>query len=513
MLKHSCIALGLLILSFYPEFSVGTVIQPEFELPTEDPLEDELHPMLAEVIGAGPFEPRWSSLIEHELPDWFKHDKLGISVHWGPYAVPGWTPHKDSPFGVAYAEWYRVWMESNPAVKKHHVDTYDGVHYDDFINGATNLSTGSVERFSASKFDADAWMKTFSEAGFRYFFITAKHHDGFCLWDTDYTDRNAVAMGPRRDLLRELVDAARVYGVRIGFYYSFYEWNNPYYTGQDLDAVRYDGLKELDDCDGDGIPSEYVDDFMIPQIKELIDLYHPDYLCFDGEWDHGYQHWRSRQIIAYYYNQAASRGQPVVVNDRFGQANEGNSDTRGVYGDFYHVEYEAEIDRTKPWAMWRGFGNSYGYNRNEPESNILSITDTIKLLVEVIGDNGNVEFNLGPRSDGSIAEFELERIEAIGRWLAVNGEAIFGATKAALPPNPVYRTTRQTELGRLYVHVFNWPLSGALKITDADPVAKHAYLLASGQNLRFEADEDGSLLLQLPQTPPDKHVSVIVVQY
>ena len=114
--------------------------------------------------------------------------------------------------------------------------------------------------------------------------------------------------------------------------------------------------------DGDG-ELEYVDDFMIPQLKELIDAYHPAYLSFDGEWDHGYPYWRSRQIVAYFYNQAAARGQEVLVNDRFGQAKDGVSDTRGVYGDMYHNEYNVDIDRTKPWAMWRGFGNSYGYNR------------------------------------------------------------------------------------------------------------------------------------------------------
>ena len=345
------------------------IARPTFaQLPTEDPPHGELHPLLGETIKAGPYEPQWASLVTHPLPEWFQRDKIGMSAHWGPYAVPGWTPRKDTPYGVAYAEWYMNWLQTgNKAVNEYQKNTYGGVPYDDFLDGTKNLSTGEIDGFFTKDFDAERWMQTFKDAGVKYFFLTAKHHDGFCLWDTKYTDRNAKQMGPKRDLLRELVDAARAQDIKIGFYYSFYEWYNPIYLGKS-DLSGHKGIKKLNDEDGDGNSSEYVDDFMIPQIKELIDNFHPDLLYFDGEWDHGYPYWRGRQIAAYYYNQAAQRGQEVIVNDRFGQKKEGTSDTRGVYGDIYHVEYVANIDRSKPWAMWRGFGNSYGYNRNEHPS-------------------------------------------------------------------------------------------------------------------------------------------------
>lgn len=481
-------------------------------LPTEDPAIERLHPMLAPVIEQGPFAPSWASLIEHPLPRWFKDSKVGISAHWGPYAVPGWTPRKDSPYGVAYAEWYWQWMQSNEAVKEHHSRVYGGVPYDAFIDGTANLETGKAEAFDAADFDADAWMELFERAGAKYFFITAKHHDGFCLFDSAYTGRDAVDCGPKRDLYGELVAAARKRGIRVGLYYSFYEWFNPAYTGRPGPAP-YRGFQPLEDRDLDGDPAEYVDDFMIPQIKELIDRYHPDSLCFDGEWEHGYPHWRGRQIIAYYYNQAAERGQQVAVNDRFGQAKEGVSDTRGVYGDFYHVEYHADIDRTKPWAMWRGFGNSYGYNRNEHEDNILTTAQTVQMVVDVVSDNGNIEFNLGPKADGTLAAFEVERLEAMGRWLGVNGESIYGASKSPFGAQDFGRTTWNPERRRLFAHVYRWPESGLVTLKGARMKPTAATLLARpGDPVAVRATDEG-IELRLTGTAPDPAVSVIAIDF
>ena len=136
-------------------------------LPTEDPAIERLHPMLAPVIEQGPFSPSWESLVTHPLPRWFEESKVGISAHWGPYCVPGWTPRKDTPYGVAYAEWYWQWMQSNQAVQEHHRTVYGGVPYDAFIDGTPNLATGERVGFFAEDFDADAWMDLFARAGVR----------------------------------------------------------------------------------------------------------------------------------------------------------------------------------------------------------------------------------------------------------------------------------------------------------------------------------------------------------
>lgn len=482
------------------------------ELPTEDPPVGKLHPLLADTIKQGPYEAQWKSLVTHPMPEWFAQDKIGISAHWGPYAVPGWTPRKDTPYGVAYAEWYWQWLKQNKAVQAYHKQHYGDAKYDDFINGTQNLVTGQVDGFFAKQFDADQWMRLFKEAGARYFFITSKHHDGFCLWDSAYTNRNAKQMGPKRDLYGEMVQAARKHGLRIGLYYSFYEWNNPIYREKpSLD--NYKGVKKLKDEDGDGNANEYVDDFMVPQIKELIDKYHPDYLCFDGEWEHGYTYWRARQIVAYYYNQAAARDQEVIINDRFGQKKEGVSDTRGVYGDFYHVEYFANIDRAKPWSMWRGFGNSYGYNRNEHPSNILSIKQVIQMLVDVVADNGNVEFNLGPKADGTIAEFEQERLLAMGKWLKINGDAIYETEKSPVGILPQGRVTHKSKSKTLYYHVYDWPKDGVIELPGIFNDIRRASLLANNKSLEVSRTSKDTVQIHLPQTAPDPHVSVIKLRY
>jgi alpha-L-fucosidase len=502
-LKKNALLFLFVLMQFFAVPSEGVA--------TEDPPHGPLHPMLAEVIEAGPYHPQWESLVKHPVPAWFVDDKIGLSAHWGPYAVPGWTPRKDTPYGVAYAEWYWQWLKSNEAVKAHHKKFYGDAVYDDFIDGARNLVTGGTEGFFAENFDADKWMLTFKEAGVKYFFITSKHHDGFCIWDSQYTDRNSMKMGPKRDLYGEIVEAARRHGIRVGFYYSFYEWFNPIYLGKD-DLSGYKGIKKLSDEDGDGDSNEYVDDFMIPQIKELIDKYHPDCICFDGEWDHGYPYWRARQIVAYYYNQAAARGQEVVINDRYGQAKEGVSDTRGIYGDFRHVEYFANVDKDKPWAMWRGFGNSYGYNKNEHPDNILSSENVIRMIVDCVANNGNIEFNIGPKADGTLAEFELQRLAAMGEWLEVNGEAIYGTRKGAFKNPPWGRST--TKGNMVYLHVFDWPADHTLELKGLKTKVKKAYLLHDPQRKPLKCTENGkgTLSIDLLGYQPYQYVSVIAIE-
>ncbi len=122
----------------------STFVQAE-DVPTEDPPHGPLHPMLAEVIEAGPYQAQWKSLVKHPVPEWFVNDKIGLSAHWGPYATPGWTPRKDTPYGVAYAEWYWQWLKINDAVKAHHKEFYGDAEYDDFIDGTKNLVTAHIE--------------------------------------------------------------------------------------------------------------------------------------------------------------------------------------------------------------------------------------------------------------------------------------------------------------------------------------------------------------------------------
>ncbi|HDY86716.1 MAG TPA: hypothetical protein ENH82_01205, partial [bacterium] len=261
------------------------------------------------------YKPTWESLDSHPCPEWFHDAKLGMYFHWGVCSVPGWAPRIWRHEGISYAEWYwHSMMNKDNPTWKYHCETYGkNFTYDDFI-----------PMFKAEHYDPGEWMKFAKSVGMKYVFVNTKHHDGFCHWPSKYTKRNSYKMGPKKDLTGLFVEAARKENLKVGFYYSYYEWFNPVYTGK---QIPYAGLIPVND---------FVDDFMIPQIKELIDMYHPDFIYFDGEWDHPTEYWKSREFAAYYYNQALERGQEVLVNDRFGRRKDGTG-SRGHHGDVYNV--------------------------------------------------------------------------------------------------------------------------------------------------------------------------------
>ena len=372
------------------------------------------------------YEATWESLDSHEIPQWYKDAKLGLSLHWGVYAVPAWAPRLS---GISYAEWYgnRMKDQNNPTYQ-YHIDNYGSdFSYDDFI-----------PLWKAESYNAKEWAKFAKQMGAKYIFITSKHHDGFCLWPSKYTDRNAFKMGPKKDILGEFFDAAREEGLKVGLYYSLYEWYNPLYTGVD---IPYAGMKEVDN---------YVDDFMIPQIKELIDLYQPDFFYFDGEWDHPEPFWRMKEVVAYYYNEAEKRNQEVFVNDRLGQGE------RGKHGDLFNVEYgydtESEGLLTHKWSYWQGIAKTFGYNQDTNLEDILSPKEFIDKVIMGVSQNGNFDINVGPTAAGVIPDYEQYPLLELGKWLDINGEAIYGTQYRDIQnEGDAYFTTKDDYVYAIYL--------------------------------------------------------------
>lgn len=346
-----------------------------------------------------PYIATWESIDSHQMPTWYEDAKIGLSMHWGVYSVPAWAPREGE---ISYAEWYgfRMHDPENPTMK-YHQENYGSRTYDDFI-----------PEWKAENYDPEEWAKFAQKMGAKYMFITSKHHDGFCLWPTRYTDRNAMKMGPQKDILGRYFAAARKYGLKVGLYYSLYEWFNPLYTGKD---IPYAGLI---------IMNNYVSDFMIPQIKELIDLYHPDFFYFDGEWDHPESFWKMKEVVAYYYNEAAKNNQEVFVNDRLGK------DERGKHGDLYNVEYVYEKGSegllTHKWSYWQGIAKTFGYNRDTDPMDCLSPKQFIDKVITGVSRNGNFDINVGPTAAGLIPDYEQYPLLQLGSWLEVNGDAIYG---------------------------------------------------------------------------------------
>ncbi len=347
------------------------------------------------------YKPNWESLDKRPVPQWFEDSKFGIFIHWGVYSVPAWGPTGDS-IGVydKYAEWYWRKLDEPGKVQKYfkdfHLKTYGpNFRYQDFAS-----------MFKAELFDPDKWAELFKESGAKYVVLTSKHHEGFTLWPSAQSwNWNSVDIGPHRDLCGDLSTAVKNKGLHMGFYYSLYEWYNPIYNSN---------------------LSAYIDQHMIPQMKDLVTRYTPDILWTDGEWDHPSKDWKSEEFLAWLFNESTVK-QNVIVNDRWG------SETRGSHGGFYTTEYGLVGDKEgienpvpHPWEECRGIGTSFGYNRTEGLDDYSTAKQLVKLLVSTVSAGGNLLLDIGPASDGTIPVIMQQRLLEIGKWLKTNGEAIYG---------------------------------------------------------------------------------------
>ena len=378
------------------------------------------------------YQPTWESIDSRPVPGWFEDVKFGIFIHWGVYSVPAWAP-ADADIGIyaKYSEWY--WARINDDSKagklfrEYHNKTYgEDFKYQDFARD-----------FNARHFEPRKWADVFEKAGAKYVVLTSKHHEGFTLWPSAQSwNWNSIDVGPHRDLCGDLTAAVKDAGLHMGFYYSLYEWYNPLYKNDF---------------------SKYVDDHMIPQMKDLVTRYEPDIIWTDGEWDHPSEAWKSTEFLSWLYNSSPVKN-TVVVNDRWGK------ETRGVHGGIYTTEYDLVHDQkgvgevTRPWEECRGIGTSFGYNQVEDLDNYMTSDALVDLLVEKVAGGGNLLLDIGPTADGRIPVIQQQRLLDIGSWLEINGEAIYGTRKWKDNPNSgsessVYFTRKGNDL---YVIVTSW---------------------------------------------------------
>lgn len=345
----------------------------------------------------------WESVKEHQVPQWYDDCKFGIFIHWGLYSVPAYAPRTWELGEVPgdenwfcnnpYAEWYynSVNVGRGPTYE-HHKKVYgQDFAYENF-----------ADMWKAEKWDPKEWAELFDEAGAKYVVLVTKHHDGFLLFPSRYSDYNCVMKGPKRDITGELTRAVREKGMKMGTYYSgIIDWrfaNDPIY-------------REGDNFDN-ACPTAAYADYAYLQSKELIDRYEPSIFWNDIGWPRqGVNALPS--LLAHYYNRVGDG----VVNDRF----------NGLFHDFTTKEYRlGEGSREEKWEMCRGMGLSFGYNAQEGADQIITTPHLIRLLVETVSNNGNLLINIGPKPDGTIPREQAERLRAAGRWLKVNGEGIYG---------------------------------------------------------------------------------------
>ena len=350
------------------------------------------------------YEPNWESLDRRPSPAWYTDAKFGIFIHWGVYSVPAFAAvnvKDENP----YAEWY---WNSLTNGKKASGPTGNGAltwQFHQRVYGPNFPYFDFAPLFRAELFDPDHWADVFLRSGAKYVALTSKHHEGFALWRSAEANRtwgrpwNAVDIGPKRDLLLDLMLAGRRKGLHMGIYYSLYEWYNPLYLA---DRKRY------------------VAEHMIPQFKDVVTHAQPSIIFSDGEWDATSDEWRSPELLAWLFNESPVKDE-VVIDDRWGK------DTRHKHGGYYTTEYTSGMQSGgHPWEESRGMGASYGYNRMETVGDYHTDRELVLMLIDLVSRGGNLLLDIGPTADGRIPVIMEERLTQIGDWLRPNGEAIYG---------------------------------------------------------------------------------------
>ena len=422
---------------------------------------------------------------------WFVHDRFGLFIHWGIYAL------------AARHEWVKQYEE------------IPGDVYDRY-----------TKYFDPDLYDPDAWARVASEAGMKYFVITTKHHDGFCLWDSALTDYKATNTPCGRDLIKPMVDAFRARDMRVGLYHSLIDWHHPDFTIDDLHSMR--NHPDRDKLNAERDQTKYAE-YLHGQVRELLTRFGKiDILFTDFSYPRGSQHfpkpdwigkgrddWQSDKL----YKMIRELAPDVVLNDR-ADLDEGwdyKTPEQFQPRQWLHVDGEPVV-----WEACQTFSGSWGYHRDE--SSWKSVGQLVRMLINTVSLGGNLILNVGPTGRGDFDQRALDRLAGIGQWMKRHARSIYGCTQAPddIPTPEDCRLTYNPDSNRLYVHVYAWPYRQLHLDGLADRV-EYAQLLNDASEIKMELDawltaqtahhgdagDKNTLVLELPVQKPDVTVPVI----
>jgi alpha-L-fucosidase len=402
---------------------------------------------------------------DHKKMEWWQHDRFGMFIHWGLYseAAGYWDGKPVNGAGE--------WLMTDGHIPR-------------------NQYGQLAKTFDPVDFNAEQWVKIAKEAGMKYIVITTKHHDGFCMFNTKATKYNVVDGTPwHTDPMKLLSEACKKQGIKFCTYYSIMDWHSPYQQADDTDAEHptYNPTTMINN-------QKYLA-YMKDQLQEIITQYHTHLLWFDGGWMKGWTADDAHEI----YNYITGLDPKLIVNNRL---------EHGV-GDYGTPEQKIPVRGLPgPWETCMTLNDTWGYKRGD--DNWKSDTTLITNLIHCASGGGNFLLNVGPTGKGIIPQPEVDRLMAMGKWLKVNGDAIYGSDRTpfneALPYG--YATQKQ---GKVFLEITKWPSDGQIIVPLKNKI-RRAYLLADKRShLKTKSTPDG-LEVHLPADAPDPIASVVVLE-
>jgi alpha-L-fucosidase len=417
-------------------------------------------------------------LTKDQRMGWWRDARFGMFIHWGLYAVPAGTYKGERIKGIG------EWIMNNAKIPV--------AEYEKF-----------AAQFNPIGFNANEWVRIAKNAGMKYIVITSKHHDGFCLWDSKVSNYDIMDATPfQRDILKELAAACKKQGVKLCFYHSIMDWHHP-----DAQAPFYPNYNDTSKSNPNF--DRYVETYMKPQLAELVTNYGPlGVLWFDGEWIKDWTEPKGQDLYAYVRSLQPS----ILINNRVGkgrQGMEGLSKSEKDAGDFGTPEQQVPATGLPgvDWETCMTMNDTWGFKSYD--DNWKSTEQLIQTLVDVASKGGNFLLNVGPTPEGLIPEASVERLQGVGKWMAVNSESIYGATASPFGRPDWGRCTAKGN--KRYLHVFQWPANGRLTAPLAGATIDRAYLLADKKaKLTVTTDAD-KVTISLPEKAPDAIDSVVVL--
>ena len=413
---------------------------------------------------------------------WFTHARFGLFIHWGIYSA------------AARHEW---------------VKNREKISDDDYQK--------YFDHFDPDLYDPEVWAQEAKNAGMKYFVVTTKHHDGFCLWDSDLTDYKAPNTHAGRDLIEPMVEAFRGEGLKVGFYHSLIDWHHPQFPIDGLHPMR-DNL-EFREAQKDRDVRKYAE-YLHGQTRELltrfgkIDILWFDFSYAQADWGwskgKGHEDWQSEKLLA-----MVRELQPgVIVDDRLDLKNAADVRTPEQYQPTGWVEVDG-----KPvvWEACQTFSGSWGYYRDE--CNWRSVDELVGTLIDCVSKGGNLLLNVGPNARGEFDPRAIERLRGIGEWMRLHGRSIYGCTASDFTPPTGCKFTQNGN--RLYLHILAWPYKHIHLDGFAGKVAYAQLLNDASEVKRIEIDpnieaqnttakgKSGALTLELPTQKPNVIVPVV----